>query len=112
MKKNNKKTIDKSVSVDTGRLILGPINGIDDKVCFSVCRNCKFWDSIDIGYAAAGTCHRNAPHPYYATYSSCAEVKEKREKGTMVWPETKATNFCGEWHPSDFIEELGEDCPF
>lgn len=70
-------------------------------ICFSVCRSCVFWLE-DIEIPRVGLCVRYAPRPYYEVYSTCAEAQEKREKGDMRWPETKATDVCGEWQP---IEE-------
>jgi hypothetical protein len=91
MKKTTNQTIDKGASFD---------------VCFSVCRNCMFWLE-DMEIPRIGMCIRHAPRPDYAIYSTCAEKEEKREKGRVYWPETKATDVCGEWQ-SQVVEEYPE----
>lgn len=91
-KKTTKKTIDKRESLD---------------ICFSACRDCMFWLE-DLEVPRIGVCIRHAPRPYYAIYSTCAEHQEKREKGRVFWPETRAIDVCGEWQPKE-IEQNTED---
>jgi len=86
MKKTTKKTIDAAFDI-----------------CFSGCRSCMFW-LPDMEIPRIGMCVRHAPRPFYAVYSTCAEAQEKREKGSMHWPETKATDVCGEWQAAEEYE--------
>ena len=80
-KTENKITKEKHVSFD---------------VCLSGCRSCMFWLE-DMEDPRIGICIRHAPRPNYAVYATCAEADEKRQKGGVFWPETKATDVCGEW---------------
>lgn len=80
-------------------------------ICFSDCQSCAFW-LRDLEVSRVGACVRHAPRPYYEVYSTCAEAQEKRERGRIIWPETKATDFCGEWQSSRGKDEEDEDNNF
>lgn len=79
------------------------------------CGDCRFW--VRRG-GAWGNCHRHAPEPYIpgsvgekfaqdweATLGQQMDAKSRGESTDWapprgweaVWPDTKATDFCGDW---------------
>ena len=58
------------------------------------CLFCSWWECFD---EHDGACHRYAPRPRIVDEQEF--FSPMRGEEVVLWPDTKATNFCGDWSP-------------
>ena len=73
----------------------------DKPVVEAMCLTCSFWREIPLGDGEWGRCHRRAPTARWPV--SDKEREEAKDNAWVFWPETSATEWCGEWEANTFL---------
>ena len=85
---------------------------------FRKCHTCRFWDEVDVG-APLGDCRWQSPAvstPRYAHTKGGHGAYEDKDldnfaiEHVALWPQTRYSDWCGEWEKRPWLKAPPEAC--